>query len=459
MSFKNTFVRLWYAGVIIVVADSLKIKIIDAPFSLQNAGLQTQHQAAQQPNVVNKLTAKVKPQALSGPPHLFALSGKCFKLDKTSFNYEFCPFDNATQREDSFRWNAFHGVLGIWQEWKITNETFDYMLMTNGETCVGQIEREVMVYFKCGAENKFEDIQEPTVCKYNLTFQTPLACAQDAFMVYPTLSETGKQEWDEIEDGFIEKELTLQGYHKRRNNLFSKEGIFVQKPTAEGKNKENNMAVSNSLETKSDKEDNYRSFGKDQCIEEYAKLLEEVKRLRQKLDSYKLNETKTKETSEVVSSIKVTRTPETSNVANGELSQNAEPSSRNRETNESQKSLIKDNDAKLENQEKSVNHKSESLQPNITSRRKGKMGDEGMPKQGVPFKESRKRKNNGKMGDDGVVRNDSIKNSDKLEGHWLGRFLENARKGVDLKADKFDQGGKGSHEGHNVKDNDGHVYH
>ena len=35
---------------------------------------------------------------------------------------------------------------------------------------------------RCGDEDKIIDIQEPRTCKYNLTFETPLACALDGFL-------------------------------------------------------------------------------------------------------------------------------------------------------------------------------------------------------------------------------------------------------------------------------------
>ena len=37
------------------------------------------------------------------------------------------------------------------------------------------------VFLRCGSEEKFVDIDEPRLCSYNLTFETPLACPEDAF--------------------------------------------------------------------------------------------------------------------------------------------------------------------------------------------------------------------------------------------------------------------------------------
>ncbi|KAB0401641.1 hypothetical protein E2I00_007299 [Balaenoptera physalus] len=49
---------------------------------------------------------------LSGPVHLSRLSGKCFSLVESTYKYELCPFHNVTQHEQTFRWNAYSGILG-----------------------------------------------------------------------------------------------------------------------------------------------------------------------------------------------------------------------------------------------------------------------------------------------------------------------------------------------------------
>ena len=61
------------------VVSNTKIKIIDEPFSLNHAGINVQNIAPLDKEIVSK----VKPQKISGPPHLFTLSGKCFILQKS----------------------------------------------------------------------------------------------------------------------------------------------------------------------------------------------------------------------------------------------------------------------------------------------------------------------------------------------------------------------------------------
>ncbi|KAF4804401.1 hypothetical protein TURU_007926 [Turdus rufiventris] len=83
----------------------------------------------------NRLQPKVSPSAVSGPAHLFRLAGQCFSFVESTYKYEFCPFHNVTQHEQTFRWNAYSGILGIWHEWEIDNNTFVGMWMREGDSC------------------------------------------------------------------------------------------------------------------------------------------------------------------------------------------------------------------------------------------------------------------------------------------------------------------------------------
>ncbi len=79
------------------------------------------------------------------------------------------------------------------------------------------------------------------------------------------MSDTGRQEWDEIEDSFTEEEITLQGYHKRRRNLFIQEGLLV----VEEKKTESKTLTSNSSDKNKEDEggEKHKKFNKEQCIE------------------------------------------------------------------------------------------------------------------------------------------------------------------------------------------------
>ncbi|XP_046297860.1 N-acetylglucosamine-1-phosphotransferase subunit gamma isoform X3 [Marmota monax] len=142
-------------------AAAAKMKVVEEPnaFGLNNPFLPQ----------TNRLQPKREPSPLSGPAHLFRLSGKCFSLVESTYKYEFCPFHNVTQHEQTFRWNAYSGILGIWQEWEITNNTFT---------------------------------------------------------VYPTLPEALQQRWGQVEQELADDLITPQGYEKSLRALFEDAGYL-----------------------------------------------------------------------------------------------------------------------------------------------------------------------------------------------------------------------------------------
>ncbi|KAG8433035.1 hypothetical protein GDO86_017344, partial [Hymenochirus boettgeri] len=110
----------------------------------------------------NNYNHEAEPSPVSGPPHLYRLSGKCFNFVQSTYKYEFCPFHNVTQHEQSFRWNAYSGILGIWQEWEIENNTFTAMWMREGDSCGKQKPSNQGVLLVCGKSNKLSQVSEPS---------------------------------------------------------------------------------------------------------------------------------------------------------------------------------------------------------------------------------------------------------------------------------------------------------
>uniref|UniRef100_A0A8C4Q4I6 N-acetylglucosamine-1-phosphate transferase subunit gamma n=1 Tax=Eptatretus burgeri TaxID=7764 RepID=A0A8C4Q4I6_EPTBU len=130
---------------------------------------------------------------------------------KFCYKYELCPFHNATQHEQTSRWNAYSGILGVWQGWDISNCTFMAMLLKEGDSC-GSRNREVRVLFICGESNRLLRVAEPETCSYTMEFSSPLVCHAHALLVYPTLRESLRNEWDQLEqalyDSVINKQVT-----------------------------------------------------------------------------------------------------------------------------------------------------------------------------------------------------------------------------------------------------------
>ncbi|KAJ8319474.1 LOW QUALITY PROTEIN: hypothetical protein KUTeg_004565, partial [Tegillarca granosa] len=166
----------------------------------------------------DRLKARIKPANFSGPSHLMRLYGKCL--------YEFCPFHNVTQHEQTFRWNPYNGVLGVWQEWEIINNTFTAMIMREGDHC-GELYRTAKVIFKCGQKSELKNVTEPHTCDYHLHFTTPFVCHQHSMLVYPTLSEALQQKWDYLEGELARQEITKKGYDKKLHKIFEEAGYQI----------------------------------------------------------------------------------------------------------------------------------------------------------------------------------------------------------------------------------------
>ncbi|KAM9336358.1 N-acetylglucosamine-1-phosphotransferase subunit gamma [Symphorus nematophorus] len=270
--------RLWMVFVSVFINHGFagKMKIVEEPntFGLNNPFL------AQG----SRLQPKVTPSPVSGPAHLHRLAGKCFSLTESTYKYEFCPFHNITQHEQSFRWNAYSGILGIWQEWEIVNNTFTGMWMRDGDAC-GTRNRETKVILVCSASSKLAQVSEPSTCVYSLSFETPLVCHPHSLLVYPTLSERLQKEWDEAEQAHYEGLITEQGYNNLLRDIFEDAGLLKSQ-----KVKIKPPEVAAESET-------HNSLQK--CTEDFQKQREEIERLRALLTQHnipfdsKQNEAKT----------------------------------------------------------------------------------------------------------------------------------------------------------------------
>ncbi|KAF4087555.1 hypothetical protein AMELA_G00071950 [Ameiurus melas] len=242
-----------------------KMKIVEEPntFGLNNHLLSPGSQ----------LQARVPPSPVSGPPHLYRLAGKCFSYTESMYKYDFCPFHNVTQHEQSFRWNAYSGILGVWHEWEIENNTFTAMWMREGDAC-GSKNRQTKVFFTCGNSSKLARVSEPETCVYFLTFETPLVCHAHSLLVYPVLSEKLQKEWDEIEQARYEDLLTEQGYKKMLRDVFEEAGFL----------KRANQLHKQEQDTASLKHHNL-----EQCTQEFEKQRAEIERLRSLLSQHNVS--------------------------------------------------------------------------------------------------------------------------------------------------------------------------
>ncbi|KAM5151993.1 N-acetylglucosamine-1-phosphotransferase subunit gamma [Mantella aurantiaca] len=252
-------------------AAATKMKIVEEPnsFGLNNPFL----------SHTNKLQPRTSPSPLSGPSHLFRLTGKCFSFVESTYKYDFCPFHNITQHEQTYRWNAYSGILGIWHEWEIENNTFTGMWMRDGDPC-GTKNRQTKVLLVCGTSNKLAAVSEPSTCVYSMTFKTPLVCHPHSLLVYPTLNKELRKKWDDIEQSLYDGLITEQGYRRLLREIFQ-EANYLKSTAGKIEGKEN-QSEPRSFETL------------EQCNVAHNELSEEVKRLKSILDkngiSYSKNE-------------------------------------------------------------------------------------------------------------------------------------------------------------------------
>ena len=108
------------------------------------------------------------------PPSLLLLNGRCFSSQIGNYKYEICPFQNVTQLDTAASWNAFYGILGIWDSWV---EGTDYTVgeFTDGTKC-GATPRKITVSFKCAEAPRIESVAEPETCKYTAELHAPELC-------------------------------------------------------------------------------------------------------------------------------------------------------------------------------------------------------------------------------------------------------------------------------------------
>ncbi|KJH49402.1 glucosidase II beta subunit-like protein [Dictyocaulus viviparus] len=110
-----------------------------------------------------------------GTDHAWAtLKGKCFERNEKQYNYEFCPFEKAVQRE-----KGGHGVtsLGNWGEWSgDVSLKYSKQKYKGGQTCWNGPQRSTEVFVQCGETSELMEASEPSKCEYRFVFLTPAAC-------------------------------------------------------------------------------------------------------------------------------------------------------------------------------------------------------------------------------------------------------------------------------------------
>ncbi|XP_064218357.1 N-acetylglucosamine-1-phosphotransferase subunit gamma isoform X3 [Aotus nancymaae] len=180
------------------------------------------------------------------------------------YKYEFCPFHNVTQHEQTFRWNAYSGILGIWHEWEIANNTFTGMWMRDGDACRSR-SRQSKVELTCGKSNRLAHVSEPST-------------------LYPALPEALQRRWDQVEQDLADELITPQGHEKLLQTLFEDAG-YLRSPEENEAPKLEGGPDGLGFETL------------ENCRKAHKELSKEMKRLKGLLTQHGIPHTKPTETS------------------------------------------------------------------------------------------------------------------------------------------------------------------
>ncbi|XP_067136717.1 N-acetylglucosamine-1-phosphotransferase subunit gamma-like [Centruroides vittatus] len=258
----------------IILANKIPIKIVQEPatygFYASNI-IQGEN--------VDQLIARTKPSNFSGPLQFKTLVGQCFNLTNDQYRYVLCPFYNFTQHEMALRWNAYQGILGIWKEWEIENNTFTAMIYSKGDLC-GNTDRSAKVIFRCGTENALLNVTEPTKCQYQAIFMTPFVCHKDSTLVYPRLPPPLRLKWDNLETDLTLGYITLKGYQIGLRNLFELANFQQSQSIAE------ETTITSTTTAMPNKQTGFENV--DQCKNAYEELRKEMDDLKQQIESLKL---------------------------------------------------------------------------------------------------------------------------------------------------------------------------
>ncbi|KAJ1067414.1 hypothetical protein K5549_010532 [Capra hircus] len=232
-----------------------KMKVVEEPntFGLNNPFLPQ----------TSRLQPKRDPSPVSGPAHLSRLSGKCFSLVESTYKYELCPFHNVTQHEQTFRWNAYSGILGIWHEWEITNNTFRGMWMRDGDACQSRNRQS-----KVGSGGGRRGAVGARVGRGGVGGQR--GSAQPVSIgpsVYPTLPVALQQRWDQLEQDLVDELITAQGYEKSLRAIFEDAGYLKTSEPSEAAQQEGGTK-------------GLRFETLESCQEAHKALSQEIKRLQ-----------------------------------------------------------------------------------------------------------------------------------------------------------------------------------
>ena len=107
----------------------------------------------------------------------------CFEKDGGEYIYKLCPFEKVSQVKKA---TGKEFKLGKWSSWKLNGDWF----YDQGENCrIINAPRTTDVILTCGVQNKLISVTEVTPCKYDIKFETPIACQSNVPLGKKSINE------------------------------------------------------------------------------------------------------------------------------------------------------------------------------------------------------------------------------------------------------------------------------
>ncbi|CAI9108200.1 OLC1v1007751C1 [Oldenlandia corymbosa var. corymbosa] len=119
---------------------------------------------------ISSLSQKLK-QDFGPEKEFYSFYGQCFETQQNKYTYKLCPYKQASQVEG-------HSTtrLGTWEKFE---DSFRFMLFTNGDKCWNGPDRSLKVKLRCGLKNEITDVDEPSRCEYLALLSTPALCQEE----------------------------------------------------------------------------------------------------------------------------------------------------------------------------------------------------------------------------------------------------------------------------------------
>lgn len=160
---------------------------------------------------------ELQPRNFIGPEILRELLDECCIYEDSKYYYRVCMFRNITQHEKSkYYYHSFHAILGIWKQWYVSSENFDFLHYINGDECMVGFQRQVVLKFECQLAGESKDllwisnVTEIHQCIYLIKMKSQLFC--DLGTVYSHLDPIGQIEWNLIDSLHSKNQLSKQEY-------------------------------------------------------------------------------------------------------------------------------------------------------------------------------------------------------------------------------------------------------